>query len=50
MENLNFDVDPDKLKDNKNGAIFAIISLGVTAIVALCKYGIDALSDDKTNM
>lgn len=47
MENINFDVDLDKLKDNKNGAIYAIIFIGVTAILALCKYGIDALGDGK---
>lgn len=44
MDMSNFEVDYDKLKDNKNGAIVALIGIGVTAMVALCKYGIDALS------
>lgn len=45
MDTNNFDVDYDKLKDNKNGAIVALVGLGVTAMVALCKYGIDALGN-----
>lgn len=45
MENLKFDVDYDKLKDNNNGAIVAIILAGITAIGTLCKYGIDAIGN-----
>lgn len=45
MENLRFDVDYDKFKDNNNGAIVAIILAGITAIGTLCKYGIDAIGN-----
>ena len=42
MENLKFDVDYDKFKDNNNGA-------GVIAIGALCKCGIDAIGNKTAN-
>ena len=41
----NFNIDYDKLKDNNNGTIVAIIVIGVAAIGALCKYGIDAVGN-----
>lgn len=49
MENLKLDADYDKFKDNKEGAIVAIILAGVAAIGALCKYGIDALGVKSSN-
>ena len=49
MENLKFDVDYDKFKDNNNGAIVAIILAGVIAIGALCKCGIDAIGNKTAN-
>lgn len=45
MENLKFDFNYDKFKDNKYGTIIAITLVGVTAIGALCKYSIDAISN-----
>lgn len=49
MENLKFDFDYDKFKDNKNGAILAIVLVGAITIGALCKYGIDAISNKVAN-
>ena len=49
MENLKFDVDYDKFKDNNNGAIVAIILAGVIAIGALCKCCIDAIGNKTAN-
>lgn len=39
------DLDYNNFKDNNNGAIVAIILAGITAIVTLCKYGIDAIGN-----
>ena len=49
MENMNFDIDYEKLKDNNNGTIAFIGVVGVTATVAICKYCIDAVSKKGTN-
>lgn len=45
MEDLKFNFDFDKIKENKEAAISVIILTGVIGIYKLCKCGIYALGN-----